>query len=350
MEQRIIISRNIKSELAMAVAECEHDHIFVLVDEVTREKCWSKICNEIILKDATLITIGASDSHKNLDTIVEVWKSLCNNNATRHSCIINIGGGMVTDLGGFAASTFKRGIDFINIPTTLLAMVDASVGGKTGINFAGLKNEIGVFNNARFVIIDTDFLKTLDENNICAGYAEMLKHAIISSEQMWSDCLNFTLMQPDFNRLREMLALSIKVKENIVKQDPKEHGIRKALNFGHTFGHAMESWSLKTNKPLPHGYAVAYGMICELYLSCVKMGFPTEKMRQTVNFIKSNYGEMNFTCNDYDNLVKLMHHDKKNLGFKINFTLLEDVGKIKINQSATDEEIKNALDFYREGE
>ena len=252
---------------------------------------------------------------------------------------------MVTDLGGFAASTFKRGLAYINIPTTLLSMVDASVGGKTGINFGGLKNEIGVFNNANCVILDTTFLRTMDAENLLSGYAEMLKHGLISNEQTWAELLNLDLN--DLDKLGDLVEKSVAVKQRIVIEDPTEHGIRKALNLGHTVGHAFESLALE-RKPVLHGYAVAYGLVVELYLCCVKTGFPQDKMRQTVGFIKENYGRMPITCDDYPKLIELMHHDKKNVGTDINFTLLGGIGDIRINQTATEEEIKEALDFYQE--
>ena len=368
MEQRIIISGNLQQELATAISECEHDRLFVLTDETTRQACWPVIEHFLCLKNARLITIGATDANKTLDSLAHVWHSLQEGGATRHSCVVNLGGGMVTDLGGFAASTFKRGLDFINIPTTLLAMVDASVGGKTGINFCGLKNEIGVFNESKVVILDTSFLKTLDAENIRSGYAEMLKHGLIANENTWAELLNFPLESlPDTQLLQQlqlMLAKSVGIKERIVTEDPFEHGIRKALNLGHTFGHAFESWSFcqtasshKTSStpavqhtsPLLHGYAVAYGLICELYLSVIKAGFPADKMRQTVRFIRENYGQMEITCDDYPSLIELMTHDKKNTSGCINFTLLANIGDIRINQTATDDEIKEALDFYREG-
>lgn len=348
MEQRIILSQNLNGDLTTAISECEHDRLFVLTDTTTAQSCWPRISNYRCLKDARLITIGATDTHKNLKTLSTVWKSLEEGGATRHSCLINLGGGMVTDLGGFAASTFKRGIDFINIPTTLLAMVDASIGGKTGINFNGLKNEIGIFRNSRFVILDTMFLQTLDEPNIRSGYAEMLKHGLISDKQMWAELIDFDLQQPDLLQLSQMVADSIRVKEHIVTEDPTEQDIRKALNFGHTIGHAFEALALQQNHPILHGYAVAYGLLCELYLCAVKAKFPIDRMRQTVSFIKENYGRLDFTCNDYEALINLMRHDKKNTAGSINFTLLHDIGDILINQTVSEKEICETFDFYRE--
>ena len=348
MKQRVIISRHLKTELAKAIAECEHDRIFVLVDETTNKLCWSLVKDYLCLKDAQTIIIGATDRRKNLETLVHVWESLQQGKATRHSLLINLGGGMVTDLGGFAASTYKRGINFINVPTTLLAMVDASVGGKTGINFGGLKNEIGVFNDAEFVLLDTNWLRTLDEENIRSGYAEMLKHGLIADETMWAELINFNLAQPNLLQLASMLNKSVRIKERIVTEDPHEKGIRKALNLGHTFGHAFESWAMK-RQPVLHGYAVAFGLIAELYLATTQTDFPTERMRQTVNFIRAYYGSLPITCNDYPELIELMHHDKKNRGNEINVTLLGGIGDIRIDQTITEEDIKEALDFFREG-
>ena len=333
----------------MAISECEHDKLFVLTDQTTRQLCWPAISHFRCLHGAQLFTIPATDAHKDLESLGNVWTALQQHGATRHSCLVNLGGGMVTDLGGFAASTFKRGIDFINIPTTLLAMVDASVGGKTGINYGGLKNEVGVFNEPRTVILDTTFLQTLDNQNLRSGYAEMLKHALISNETMWAELINFDLDHPDLGQLQRMVAESVAVKERIVNEDPHEHGLRKALNLGHTIGHAFESMALRQQSPLLHGYAVAYGLVCELWLSAVKTSFPTDRMRQTVNFIRHNYGQMYITCDLYPQLIELMTHDKKNTAGTINFTLLGGFGDIRINQTATENEICDALDFYREG-
>ena len=345
--QKVVISENLTETLATAIAECEHDRTFILVDETTERCCLPIVSDKDSVRGAQIIVIGATDSHKTLESLSHVWEALGEGGATRHSLLINIGGGMVTDLGGFAASTFKRGINYINIPTTLLSMVDASVGGKTGINFRGLKNEIGVFSNASTVILDTTFLKTLDAENICSGYAEMLKHGLISNEPMWAELMNFDLAHPNLQQLRTMVADSVAVKQRIVTEDPLEQGIRKALNLGHTVGHAFESFALK-HSPILHGYAVAYGLISELYLSTVKTGFPSDKMHQTVSFIKEYYGKMAITCDDYPTLLELMTHDKKNVAGTINFTLLGGIGDIRINQTATKEDIYEALDFYRE--
>ncbi|WP_440333626.1 3-dehydroquinate synthase [Leyella stercorea] len=385
MQQRVIISQDIEHDLAQAIAETEHDRVFVLTDDITQECCLPKVASLFAKHNATIITIRHNDTNKTLATLADVWTALQRGGATRHSLLVNLGGGMVTDLGGFAAATFKRGINFINIPTTLLAMVDAAVGGKTGINFGGLKNEVGAFANARYVIVNTCFLDTLDTANLCSGYAEMLKHSLISNAQMWAEHVNFDILQPDLTELQRMVAVSIAVKEHIVADDPHEHGIRKALNFGHTIGHALEEFSMQqpggavvstapTKQEIPkggavisarllqlarartapkntllHGYAVAFGLIGELYISARKAGFPTARLHQTARFIRENYGAVAFTCDDYPTLLNLMRHDKKNTSDTINFTLLHDIGDIRINQTATDEEIREALDFIREG-
>ena len=377
--QKVVMSQNLEEVLTAAVADCEKDRLFILTDETTKALCLPVIEGFGCLKGAQIITIGATDTHKTLDSLSHVWEALGEGGATRHSLLINLGGGMVTDLGGFAASTFKRGINYINIPTTLLSMVDASVGGKTGINFRGLKNEIGVFNNAATVILDTQFLKTLDAENILSGYAEMLKHGLIDSESHWGELVSFDFERNSEERignseerivnseerivnseerivksenswwmeLQRMVEKSVNVKQRIVTEDPTEQGIRKALNLGHTAGHAFESFALK-HQPILHVYAVAYGLVCELYLSCIKTGFPTDKMHQTIHFIHEHYGKMSITCDDYPQLMELMTHDKKNVAGMINFTLLGGIGDIRINQTATKDEIYEALDFYRE--
>lgn len=348
-KQEVIICRHIESDLVQAVSKHSYDKLFVLTDEHTHRFCLPLIENLPCIQEAVKLCIGVEDVHKNIETLAEVWKQLSEQGATRHSLLINLGGGMVTDLGGFAAATFKRGIAYINIPTTLLSMVDAAVGGKTGINFNGLKNEIGAFAPAASVLIDCNFLKSLDRSNILSGYAEMLKHGLISTEEHWSELLSFDLDHIDYARLQQLVGKSVSVKEEVVAQDPFEKGLRKALNLGHTVGHAFESLALKKEHPVLHGYAVAWGLVCELYFSHLKTGFPSGKMRQTIQFIKDYYGRLPFTCKDYDCLYEFMKHDKKNAAAGvINFTLLSEVGAICLDQTASQEEVNGMLDFYSE--
>ena len=300
------------------------------------------------MQGARMITIAPSDEAKNISTLTKVWSALQEGGASRHSLMVNLGGGMVTDLGGFAASTFKRGMAYINIPTTLLAQVDASVGGKTGINFGGLKNEIGVFNCASSVILSSAFLRTLDKENLLSGYAEMLKHGLLSTKENWAELLCFDITNPDFDTLQMLVAKSVAIKEEIVNIDPTEKGIRKALNLGHTSGHALESLALEEGRTILHGYAVAWGLMMELYLSAKKCSFPAKEMHQLENFVKEHYGKFLYECKHYDTLYKYMTHDKKNENGNINFTLMGAIGDIRINQTATKDEIEEMLDYYRE--
>lgn len=348
-KQEVIISKDLKQDIADVVGRIAHDRLFVLTDTTTLELCWPVVSSLPCLEPAQMITIGDTDDNKTLDSLVHVWTALQQGGATRHSLLINLGGGMVTDLGGFAASTFKRGFAYINIPTTLLSQVDASVGGKTGINFGGLKNEIGVFNQAASVILSSDFLRTLDLGNLLSGYAEMLKHALISDEKSWAELLRFDLETLDYEQLGTLVAKSVAIKEGIVEQDPTEKGLRKALNLGHTAGHALESLAMEEGRTILHGYAVAYGLICELYLSVVRCNFPKDRLRQTVQFIRQHYGCFDIDCKKYEHIYQLMTHDKKNVGDTINFTLLAGIGDIRINQQATKDEIFEMLDFLREG-
>ena len=348
MNQDIIIADNLEQSLAGAIGKVGHDKLFVLTDTTTREMCWPVVQDYASLKDACMITIPPTDEAKTLETLADVWTALQKGGATRHSLMVNLGGGMVTDLGGFAASTFKRGMAYINIPTTLLSQVDASVGGKTGINFGGLKNEIGVFNCARSVILSSTFLRTLDRENLLSGYAEMLKHGLLSSKENWAELLCFDISAPDYEVLQSMVAKSVAIKEQIVKEDPTEKGIRKALNLGHTAGHAIESLALKEGRTVLHGYAVAWGLLMELYLSARKCGFPAKEMHQMEAYIKEHYGKFLYECKHYDMLCDFMAHDKKNQGSNINFTLLGGIGDIRINQTASMEEIEEMLDYYRE--
>lgn len=345
-KQKVCVCTSVIDDLHHVLSELTHDRLFVLTDAATSRHCLPLIQGVPGMEAATEIVIPAGDLHKNVESLSLVWKHLSEFGATRKSLMINLGGGMVTDLGGFAASTFKRGIRFVNIPTTLLAIVDASVGGKTGVNFNGLKNEVGVFNTAAYVLIDSLFLKTLDRENLLSGYAEMLKHGLIDTGTAWSRLLSFDWDEMDYALLQGLAADSVKVKERIVAEDPLEKGIRKALNLGHTVGHAFESLSFEQGRPLSHGYAVAFGLICELYLSCTKCGFPKSELQKAIAYIKEYYGRFMISCNHYEQLFQLMQHDKKNEDGQINFTLLSDVGKVLINQRVDKEELFEMFDFY----
>ena len=336
------------SELNIAIGDQPAESIFILTDDNTRRICLPALMHSEKLKGCHIITIPSGDENKNITSALEIWKYLSENGATRKSLMINLGGGMITDIGGFTASTFKRGMRYINVSTTLLGAVDAATGGKTGINFSGLKNEIGVFAPADSVLIPVDFFRTLDDKNILSGYAEMVKHALIDTREEWEKVLKFDLENLDFDKLKTLLETTIRIKERIVEQDPFEANIRKALNLGHTFGHAFESWSYKTDKPVLHGYAVMWGLLCELYLSFVKLDFPKDELLRLKYLIKEYYGTFEFSCKEYDALFELMTHDKKNDSKEINFTLLADIGDIRINQTATQDEIFECFDFYRE--
>lgn len=348
-EQKVRICKDLAVELQTFLASLAYDKLFVLTDTHTQEKCYPRIQDIPAIQEAPVITVQAGDTHKNVEQLAYIWTCLSKEGASRHSVLVNLGGGMITDMGGFAGATFKRGIQTINIPTTLMASVDAAVGGKTGINFNGLKNEIGSFYPPLRVFIDSEFLRTLDRDNLLSGYAEMIKHGLISSVDTYASIMLFDLDQAiDYAFLNRMVAQSVAVKERIVEEDPKEKGIRKALNFGHTIGHAYESLSFKKGSPMLHGHAVAAGMISELYLSHKICGFPLQKLSQVVYYIKEYYPAFSFDCKDYDTLYELMTHDKKNEGGIINFTLLANVGEVRINQAVGKEKILESLDFYRE--
>ncbi len=341
----IINCKNIASDLENILAEIKPSKIFLLTDSGSKKHCTSFLKNVNFQYESIVLENG--DENKTLESLAAIWEYLTLNGADRKSMLINLGGGMVTDLGGFAASTFKRGINFINIPTTLLAMVDAAVGGKTGINFLGFKNEIGVINHADAVMIDSTFLKTLDHENVLSGYAEMLKHGLISTSSHYSDLQKFDWKNIDYTLLNNLVMDSNRVKEGIVEVDPYEKGIRKALNFGHTIAHAFEAKAFRDGEHILHGTAVALALIPELYISFKRLNFPKEIMIRVINLVKELYPTYYISCDDYETLYEYIKHDKKNTGGHIYFTLLSDLGKVEINQECTKEEIFAALDFYR---
>ena len=347
--QKIIISKNLKEDLQSFLASLNYDKLFILTDTNTYAQCYPLVRDIPAFCDAPVITVEAGDIHKDIEQVCHIWSRLSNEGASRNSLLVNLGGGMVTDMGGFAGATFKRGLHTVNIPTTLMASVDAAVGGKTGVNFNGLKNEVGAFYPPECVFIDCEFLRTLDRANLLSGYAEMVKHALISDMEVYTSVMLFDLdAKIDYAFLNQMVAQSVAVKERIVDEDPKEHGIRKALNFGHTVGHAYESLSFQKGHPLLHGHAVAAGIVSELYLSHKHCGFPMDKLSQVVYYLKEYYPPFVFDCKDYDTLYELMTHDKKNEAGIINFTLLAQIGEVRINQQIGKEMVFESLDFYRE--
>lgn len=296
-----------------------------------------------------MITIPDGDDAKTLDTVTRVWDEMERMGVTRHSLVVNLGGGMVTDLGGFASATFKRGMRFINVPTTLLGAVDAAVGGKTGFNYHGLKNEIGAFAPARDVIVSTCFFDTLPVKEMKSGYAEVIKHAMLSDRNEFLRLLDHDFNVPiNHDDLLERLQRSVQVKVDIVARDPNEQGERKALNLGHTIGHAFESLAMKRGKPVPHGYAVAWGLVAEAVLSHLILQFPSEDVHRLGHFVRDNYRDFPFTCDDYDELLDLMRHDKKSHDGEITCTLLTAIGDYRIGQTVSPDDVTAALDILRD--
>ena len=348
MNQQVIKCSKLATDVEKTIHSIRHDKLFVLMDEHTHLHCLPLIKEAKGIQEAVKIIVPSGDTNKTLEHLNDVWKQLTENGATRHSLLVNLGGGMVTDLGGFAAATFKRGIAYINIPTTLLGAVDAAVGGKTGINFEGYKNEIGAFYPANFVLISSDFFQSLDHSAILSGYAEMVKHALIHSASDWEKLLAFPLETIDYSLLNELVFRSVGIKRAIVEKDPYEKNIRKALNLGHTTAHAFESFAINRGTPVAHGYAVAWGLIVELWLSHRVCGFPKEKLQKTIRFIQQHYGAFDITCDDYETLFQIAMHDKKNVGGTINFTLLSEIGNVQIDQTADKNLIFDAFDFYRD--
>lgn len=348
MKEKIVYTNEVGATIDRLVEAVGTKSVFTIVDVNTAAFCLPKLRETSnAVAGSTVLTVKAGDAEKNLEAATALWKSLSNGGATRSSMIVNVGGGVVTDLGGFVASTFKRGVPYINVPTTLLGAVDAATGGKTGINFNGLKNEVGAFGHPVATVVSTMFFDTLPEHEMLSGYAEMLKHALLSDNEALARALSHDAS--DAEGLLELLRENIQVKSDIVASDPKEAGPRKALNLGHTAGHAFEALALERRQPIPHGYAVAWGLIVELVLSHLTTGYPTADLYPVVQFVKAHYGSHPVDCADYPRLLALMAHDKKNESpDKINFTLLRAPGKAEVNHTASAKDIETALDIYRD--
>ncbi|GIJ96198.1 3-dehydroquinate synthase [Capnocytophaga stomatis] len=335
------------SFLGNLLQEKNYSKIFILVDENTNQFCLSLFLSELATETSIeVIEIEAGEEFKNIETCTQVWYALSELGGDRKSLLINLGGGVVTDLGGFVASTYMRGIDFVNIPTTLLAMVDASVGGKTGVDLGALKNQIGVINNPLGVIIDSRFLATLPAEQLRSGMAEMFKHGLIQSEQYWNKMLN--LKDLTLDDLDALIYESVLIKNNVVEQDPTEKSLRKTLNFGHTLGHAIESYCLQNTdrQTLLHGEAIAIGMVLAGFLSVEKLNFPKEKCFEIKEILSQYFEKQYFKQEEIEEIINLMKFDKKNSHGNINFVLLEDIAQPKLDCLIEKELIYRAFNYY----
>lgn len=325
-----------------------YSKIFVLVDTNSHTFCLTHFLENLATTIAIeIIEFEHGEENKNIQTCIEIWKVLTELGGDRKSVIINLGGGVVTDLGGFIASTFKRGVDFVHVPTTLLGMVDAAIGGKNGIDLDQLKNQIGIIRNPKAIIVDSYFLHTLPQNQLLSGMAEMLKHGLIFDEKYWNQFDD--IQNIDFQKLDTLIYESIIIKNNIVKQDPTENGIRKALNFGHTLGHAIESFFLESTikKNLLHGEAIAVGMILESFLSLQKNLISNDQYQHIKTKIKNTFPFVEIDQDDHQIILDLLIHDKKNEHGSVQFVLLDQIGSTKLNQTVSNELIIKAFDDYK---
>ncbi len=332
-------------ELSTFINQKNITTVFILVDENSNEHCLPILQQELTV-DVTfeIIEVESGEINKNLGTCMSVWQALTDLGADRKSLLINIGGGVITDMGGFIASTYKRGIEFVNIPTTLLSMVDASVGGKTGVDLGVLKNQIGIFADPQMVLIDPIYLQTVSEKEITSGMAEIIKYGLTYDQTLWE---KFSEKTAEINII-DIIHRSIEIKNEVVLEDQFEGGLRKILNFGHTIGHAVESHFLesKDKKTLTHGEAIALGMITETYISNKLFNFPLKDLEDIKKTIITIFGIVPVLKSDYPTIIDLMKHDKKNVNGQVNFVLLEGIEKYKIDCKVSTDLIEEALDYY----
>ncbi len=332
-----------QAALQQYVAKSSYSKVFLLVDENTKKHCLPFFKKKLNVSVDHILEIPSGEENKTVATCMKVWDALSKNDADRKSLLINLGGGVLTDLGGFVASTYQRGIDFINIPTTLLSMVDASIGGKTGVDLGTLKNQIGVINQPKMVVVFPEFLKTLDQRQLTSGFAEMLKHGLIKDEAYWTALRNISDLGDAASIQR-----SIALKNEVVMEDPTEKGLRKILNFGHTLGHAIESYCLESpqRKTLLHGEAIAVGMILEAYLSHELKGLPRLSLEEIKDTFLQHFDPVVFDSNDIDSILALLRYDKKNSHGNINFVLLQAIGEAVTDVKVPDSLMRRAFAYY----
>ncbi len=338
-----VIISPISESLKTFLGTKSYSKIVVLTDTNTKRFCYP------VIKDAlpkhTLITVKHGEENKNLQTCELIWSAMTEAQLDRHALMINLGGGVIGDMGGFCAATYKRGIDFIQIPTTLLSQVDASVGGKLGIDFQGFKNHLGVFTLPNAVLIDPVFLETLSEREKRSGFAEILKHCLIQDGEKWQEIRRKDLADQD---LPDLIAHSVEIKKKVVEQDPTEKGLRKILNFGHTLGHAIETFFLPQGKKrLFHGEAIATGMVCESYIAYERGLIDERTLEQIEEFIFSIYGKVDIAEADFDTIIGLTLQDKKNKGKEVRFSLINAAGSCLYDIVVSKNEMKKALAYYK---
>ncbi|MBS7156139.1 MAG: 3-dehydroquinate synthase [Sanguibacteroides justesenii] len=339
--ESIIFTADAGMVLAELLDGTKHEDIFIVADKHTVLFC-DRLFEKVDWLPSHVTVLDCGEENKSVESVSRIWMMLSKQGARRSSILVCVGGGVVTDLGGFAASTFKRGMRCINVPTTLLAQVDASLGGKTGFNFNGLKNEIGTFSIPEKVIIDPRFLNHLPVRERMSGFAEMIKHGLLSNREYLTRLLNLEHQEMTQEYMLELIRRSVTIKNEIVTRDPREQGLRKVLNFGHTIGHAIESLSITRGTPLLHGEAVALGLVAELYLSVKEKGFPEEIYREVRNFVKQHYPP--YPLMDHvDTLYELMLHDKKNERWGVNFTLLSGIGEFSLDNYCSKDLVVEAL-------
>ena len=339
LPNNIIFSHDIVHDLKAFFETKSYTKVAVIVDENTKLHCYPKIRE--VVPDHILIEIRSGEEEKNLNTCQLIWKDLTNNSFDRKSLVVNLGGGVIGDMGGFCAATYKRGIDFINIPTTLLAQVDASIGGKLGIDFHNFKNHIGVFQNPLKVFLDVSFFETLNPEEMRSGYAEIIKHCLIRDGKMFEKIINTPYEQLDHYELTKH---SVNIKNKVVEEDPTEQGLRKILNFGHTIGHAIESYYLdQPDKKLLHGEAIAVGMICEAYLSKTMLGLTELELEKISNYVLSIYRSIKIAESDIKSIIQLTKQDKKNEGDKIKCSLLNSIGDCTFNIDIDKNDIEQSI-------
>ena len=343
----IFISNQNSSLINKFISKNKYSKVFILVDSNTNKYCLDLFLEKHLSGiDFKIVKIKEGEENKNTKNLYSAWTKISKLGGDRNSLLINLGGGLVSDLGGFVASTYNRGIDFINVPTTLLSIVDASIGGKVGINIGGLKNQVGVFNYPKLILIDTSFLETLPKREINSGFAEMLKHGLIFEKNYYKTLSE--LKNIDSKLSTELIYNSIKIKNEVVNRDPKEKNFRKILNFGHTLGHAIESHFLgkKKAKNLLHGEAISIGMILESYISYKILKLPYEQCKNIKQTINNNFKKVKINKEDLKSILRLIKFDKKNRGEKVLFVLLYEIGKIKIDIEVPKKIVIESFEFY----